>query len=129
MTPLINDLLLLTREALAHLDRPREASSALRKATRVARMRGDVENLWWIEQELMPNETRRAANLQLIAEIAPNYSRDAFREVRHRLLMESLEIRKLPNAEDERDRLTQSVPESEAAIADGERLLARPTTM
>lgn len=120
-------LLQLVRDALSDLDKTAGVSAAIRKAIRVARMRGDTDNLYWLEQEMIPFENVKMGHQRLVDEIAPSYTRESFMELKSRTLRTYLQTRSLPRKGGEEPMIHgASVVGIEETMASAEKWLAKP---
>ena len=64
----------LVRDALDSLDDPNtKLSASIRKAIRIARLRNDYDNLWWLESEML-SWGNDEAKWRIAEEIAPHYT-------------------------------------------------------
>ena len=78
-------ILNLVTDALDGLDDPNtKLSVIIPKAIRIARLRSDYDNLWWLEWEMISSENKDAKR-RIAWEIIPHYT-----EERHKLLMKRL---------------------------------------
>jgi hypothetical protein len=78
----------LVNQAFADLDNNEvPLSNVIGKAIRIARLRGDFDNLYWLEMEQRPLGDDRARS-EFIAEVADHYSRDEL-ERQHREVVEA----------------------------------------
>lgn len=75
-------------------------SSVLRKAIRIARLRNDYENLWWLEYEMISlwDETARE---RITKEILRHYSTDDFKRAQKGVLDAYIGSRKVQDIEDD----------------------------
>lgn len=90
----------LVHEALSEFDKPEyRLSTVVRKAIRVARLRNDYENLWWLEEEMIESRERKARE-RIENEIVPHYSADDFEEARRDILRASFSERSVRTLED-----------------------------
>lgn len=111
----------LVQEALSEFDRPEyRLSNVIRKAIRIARLRNDYENLWWLEEEMIESGERKARE-RLENEILPHYSASDFEEARRDVLRASFSERSIRTLEDgavvDGDKICDlSVPSIEDAI-------------
>lgn len=67
-------------------------ASAVRKAIRVARIRNDFENLWWLQLELVSLHDHEKRN-RIAEEILPHIDKDQVHSVHSRMLAEYIEER------------------------------------
>jgi ABC-type transport system involved in cytochrome c biogenesis ATPase subunit len=68
----------LCRRLFAEFDGPDyRLSSVRRKAIRIARLRNDYENLWWLQAEMLADSDKEARN-RIKKELLPHYSKDEF---------------------------------------------------
>ncbi len=68
----------LVQTTLDEFDSPNyKLSSVLRKAIRIARLRNDYENLWWLQEEMLADDDKEARN-RIQKELLPHYSREQF---------------------------------------------------
>jgi hypothetical protein len=75
----------LVQTTLDEFDNPNyKLSSVLRKAIRIARLRNDHENLWWLQEEMLADSDKEARN-RIKRELLPHYSREQFRRIEHRV--------------------------------------------
>lgn len=71
-------ILQLIQEAFAEFDKPDlKVSKAIRKAIRIARLRNDFDNLYWLEFEMIDVRDEMSKN-RIWSEIMPHYSSDDF---------------------------------------------------
>jgi hypothetical protein len=85
--------LTLVRQALDDLDAPQvRLSAVMRKALRVARLRNDWSNVYWIHWELLSFDDRDGRR-QMIAEAAPYFDGDTFRQLHKRTTEASISCR------------------------------------
>ena len=118
-----NDYLLsLTREALSDLERDESrVATAMRRAIRVARMRGDWEAVYWLSVELEPLGDKEARERR-IGEVAPQFTRVEMKRVHEQALEQSIASRALGYVDEDgrahNDKITSlSVPEIEALVS------------
>ena len=79
-------VLQLVREALGELDHPdARLSATIRKAIRIARLRQDFDNLFWLEFEMMSVESISTI-IPVKDEIRPHYSKDEWNRLGARTL-------------------------------------------
>ena len=100
-------------------------SSVLRKAIRIARLRNDYENLWWLQEEMLADDDKEARN-RIQKELLPHYSREQFEGTKRSILQAWLSGRSVREVNDDGTLVNKdtycslSVPEIEGHI---ERLL------
>lgn len=74
----LTTILNLVCDALDSLDDPNaKLSASIRKAIRIARLRNDYDNLWWLEWEMLSWENEEAKR-RIAEEIAPHYTKDKY---------------------------------------------------
>lgn len=80
----LDRVLALTTETLGELESGQSKLSAiLRKSMRIARLRNDYENLWWLHLE-MSSVDNKDAQRRIAFEIAPHYTEDEFNDLKAR---------------------------------------------
>lgn len=90
----------LVHQALNEFDKPDyKLSNVIRKAIRIARLRNDFENLWWLEEEMIESRERKARE-RIENEILPHYSGKDFEEARRDVLRASFSERSVRTFED-----------------------------
>ncbi len=78
MTNPLDRCLVLVSEALRDIDNePVRLSAIIRKCIRVARLRNDYANLWWLEQE-MCSKVHEHARLRIQHQVEPHFSKGEF---------------------------------------------------
>lgn len=91
----INKILKLVEKALDEFDTPNfRLNNILQKAIRIARLRNDFDNLWWLEFEIISLENKEAKR-RICEEISPHYTKDRFRETQERISKAYLGERKV----------------------------------
>ena len=74
----IERILSLVTQAIDELDSgSTPLSSVISKSIRIARLRNDYENLWWLELEVIPFPDKEGKR-KIIHEILPHFSKDRF---------------------------------------------------
>jgi len=131
---IISQILRLTQAALDELDTPGiPLSRTIRKAIRVARLRRDYVNLYWLEAEVRTRGDE-AARRQIIAEVSPHFTREQGRELHKRTIEAFLNRRTLEHLQSKDDPdnspavLALSVPEIEGKIEHLRQMVADLTT-
>jgi hypothetical protein len=71
----------------------------VRKAIRIARLRNDFENLWWLEEEVIESR-ERAARERMERELLPHFSAEDFQTVRRQVIGASFSERSIRTIED-----------------------------
>lgn len=90
----LDRILALATEALAELENGQvRLSATLRKSMRIARLRNDYENLWWLHLEMSSVENKDAQR-RIAWEIAPHYTEEQFSDLRARQLAAYLDERR-----------------------------------
>ncbi len=74
-------------------------SNVVRKAIRIARLRNDFENLWWLEEEVIESR-ERAARERMERELLPHFSAEDFQTVRRQVIGASFSERSIRTIED-----------------------------
>jgi len=112
----------LVQKALDELDNPsHQLSSVIRKAIRIARLRNDHENLWWLEFEMIFFKDNEAQK-RIATEIRPNYSKEDFAKTIVQIIdsykseRKCLSIDEKYKVVDKAHLLAQSVPSIEEEI-------------
>lgn len=96
----LDRMLDLVHEAMGEFDKPEyKLSNVVRKAIRIARLRNDYENLWWLEEEMIESRERKARE-RIESEILPHYSADDFEEARRNVLRAYFSERSVRTLED-----------------------------
>lgn len=92
--------LALVHQALAEFDEPDyKLSSVIRKAIRIARLRSDYENLWWLQEEMIESREREARE-RIEREMSPHYSSENFERTRRAIIRASFSERSVRTLED-----------------------------
>ncbi len=90
----------LVHQALSEFDKPDyRLSNVVRKAIRIARLRNDFENLWWLEEEVVESR-ERAARERMERELSPHFSAEDFQTVRRQVIGASFSERSIRTIED-----------------------------
>lgn len=118
-------ILNLVREALAEIDLPSSRlGSTVRKAIRIARMRNDHLNLWWLELELVTHDNATARK-RVLGDILPHMTKEQYDFHGQRQALEYCEERGLPTAEGEDPKVCAlGVEEIETQVEHFERIHA-----
>jgi hypothetical protein len=118
----LDRILALVQEALNEFDDPNyRLSNIMRKAIRIARLRNDYDNLWWLEYEMIPFENRDAQE-RIVWEILPHYSKDRFAAVQKHILEAYIderryrEVDRYGNVVDKGNVRIESISEIEARV-------------
>ena len=91
---MLDRILALTTETLGELENGQiKLSAALRKSMRIARLRNDYENLWWLHLEMSSVENKDAQR-RIAWEIAPHYTEDQFNDLKAHQLAAYLDERR-----------------------------------
>jgi hypothetical protein len=91
----VDRLLDLVREAFNELDKPdHQLHNVLRIAIRIARLRNDYDNLWWMEYEMVSFEDADARR-RIDVEVVTHYTKDTFAPRRKQVLDRYLDERKI----------------------------------
>ena len=124
MTPQ-EHILSLVREALAELDKPSASlGTTVRKASRVARLRHDHFNLWWLELELVSFDNT-SARQRVLHDIMAHMTKEQYELCRARQTAEYCQERRLsPDENEEQKACTFGVEEIETQIQHYERIYA-----
>lgn len=116
----------LVQTTLDEFDSPNyKLSGVLRKAIRIARLRSDYENLWWLQEEMLADGDKEARN-RIEKELLPHYSREQFEGTKRSILQAWLSGRSVREVDDDGTLVDKdtycslSIPEIEEHI---ERLL------
>lgn len=110
----------LVDKALSEFDSPDfRLSTVIRKAIRVARLRNDFDNLWWLEMEMVSLENKEARK-RIMKEIQAHYSRERFEELHLQIGKAYLDERKIHKI-DEGGTITKGEATSGLAIPEIER--------
>jgi hypothetical protein len=119
---IIDKILSLVTAALESIDDPNiRLSAIIRKAIRIARLRNDFDNLWWLEWEMM-EWTDKEARKRIICELAPHYTDELFNIVQKQLGMEYASERRCMSLDregkivDKKQIIGQSVEDLEARL-------------
>jgi hypothetical protein len=98
---MLDRMLSIVQQALEEFDSPNyELSGVIRKAVRIARLRNDYENLWWLQEEMIESRERKARE-RVENEIKPHYSADDFEEAKRDVLRAYFSERSVRTLEDE----------------------------
>lgn len=90
-------LLKLTKEAISKLSNNEiSLSVVIQQAIRIARLRNDFENLWWLEKEMISIEDQKARN-KIRLEISPHFTKNKFKKIKQDQIESTIAERKLKN--------------------------------
>ncbi len=107
----------LIDQALDHLADPSvPASRVLDECIRLAELRRDLVNLWWLRIESFGIEDKREM-ASLDAEMALAFSAEVWKQVREKVLLDHMERRRLAGEKDERLVSAESLQELETSLA------------
>jgi hypothetical protein len=96
----LDRILQLVSNALDDLDNPAcKLSGSIRKAIRIARLRNNYDNLWWLEYEMIAWENKDAKR-RIDQELLPYYTKTQFEALQIRIVTAYVDERKCRRVDD-----------------------------
>jgi hypothetical protein len=94
---MLDQVLSLVQQALDDFDKPDiTVSNLVRRAIRIARLRNDFDNLWWLELEMQAIDPGSKARARTTPEMLAHYEHREFRELTNRELAAYFSRRRWP---------------------------------